>query len=174
MLTVRPGGVDPPPLTVSLTVKYCFFMTSLKNFDKKYELFEGIWFLAVQNSSIGDLVTQSLTHSGCFYFWHTKSNPGDLWPLKHLIREMRRHDFQKVFRFSKKIRFSENCHIFRKISNFWKIVWFLEKLSDFQQNFQIFRKKLSDFQKYLDFQKKIRFSEKISDFWKNFRFSAIF
>ena len=39
-------------------------------------------FLAVQNSSIGDIVT----HSQYFYFWHTKSNPRDLWPLRHLIR----------------------------------------------------------------------------------------
>ena len=50
-------------------------------------------FLAVQNSSIGDLVTHSLTH---FYFCHTKSNPRDLLPLRHLIRVMRRHDM-KIF-----------------------------------------------------------------------------
>ena len=31
--------------------------------------------LAVQNSSIGDLVTHSLTHSQYFYFWHTKNDP---------------------------------------------------------------------------------------------------
>ena len=49
-------------------------------------------FLAVQNSSIGDLVTHSLTDSRYFYFWHTKSDPRDLWPLRHLIRVMRRND----------------------------------------------------------------------------------
>ena len=61
-------------------------------------------FLAVQNSSIGGLVTDWLTHSltdsltdslthwRYFYFWHTQSDTRDLWPLKHLIRELRRHD----------------------------------------------------------------------------------
>ena len=37
-------------------------------------------------------LTDSLTHSQYFYFWHTKSDPRDLWPLRHLIRVMRRHD----------------------------------------------------------------------------------
>ena len=55
------------------------------------------WFLAVQNSSIGDLVTHSVTHSvtqsvSHVYFCHTKSNPKDLLPLRHLIRMLRRHD----------------------------------------------------------------------------------
>ena len=36
-------------------------------------------FLAVQSSSICDLVTDSLTED--FWFWHTKRYPGDLWPL---------------------------------------------------------------------------------------------
>ena len=50
-------------------------------------------FLAVQNSSIGDLVTDSLTQSlSHFYFCHTKSNTRDLRPLSHLISVMRRHD----------------------------------------------------------------------------------
>ena len=40
-----------------------------------------IWFLAVQNSSIGDLVTHSLSHSGYFYFWHYRVTleTCDLW-----------------------------------------------------------------------------------------------
>ena len=55
-------------------------------------------FLAVQNSSIGDLVTHWLTHSvRYFYFCHTKSNPRDLLPLRHLIRVMRRHDLTENF-----------------------------------------------------------------------------
>ena len=54
-------------------------------------------FLAVHNSSKGDLVTHSLTHWGYFYFWHTKSGPRDLWPLRHLIRVMRRHDLTEKF-----------------------------------------------------------------------------
>ena len=39
--------------------------------------------LAVQSSSICDLVTDSLTHwvTEDFWFWHTKRYPGDLWPL---------------------------------------------------------------------------------------------
>ena len=46
-------------------------------------------FLAVQNSSIGDLVTQSLTKD--FTNCHTKNNPIDFRPPRHLIRVMRRH-----------------------------------------------------------------------------------
>ena len=34
-------------------------------------------------------LTDSLTD---FYFWHTQSDTRDLWPLQHLIRELRRHD----------------------------------------------------------------------------------
>ena len=54
-------------------------------------------FLAVQNSSIGDLVTHSLTHSltdslRVLLLLTSKSDPRDLWPLRHLIRVMRRHD----------------------------------------------------------------------------------
>ena len=33
-----------------------------------------------------------LTNSGYFTDWHTKSDPRDLWPLRHLIRVMRRQD----------------------------------------------------------------------------------
>ena len=67
--------------------------------SKRSKLFRT--FLAVQNSSIGDLVTHSMTHSltdsGYFYFWHTKSNPRDLWVLRHLIRVMRRHDLTEKY-----------------------------------------------------------------------------
>ena len=52
-------------------------------------------FLAFQNSSIGHLVTHSLTHPGYFYFWHTKSDPRDQWPLRDFIRVMSRHDLTK-------------------------------------------------------------------------------
>ena len=44
-----------------------------------------------------DWLTDSLTDSGYFYFWHTKSDPRDLWPLRHLIRVMRRHDLTLFF-----------------------------------------------------------------------------
>ena len=55
------------------------------------------FFSCPADSSIGDLVTDSLTdpltHSLTdVYFCHTKSNPRDLLPLRHLIRVMRRHD----------------------------------------------------------------------------------
>ena len=36
MLTVRAEADLPPPLTVSLTVKYPFFMTSLIDFDEVF------------------------------------------------------------------------------------------------------------------------------------------
>ena len=37
-------------------------------------------------------LTHSLTQSQYFYFWHTKNDPRDLWPLRHLIRVMRGHE----------------------------------------------------------------------------------
>ena len=50
-------------------------------------------FLAVQNSSIGDLVTDSLTDwlTKDFTKCHTKNNPIDFRPPRHLIRVIRRH-----------------------------------------------------------------------------------
>ena len=50
-------------------------------------------FLAVQNSSIGDLVTDSLTHSLTedFTNWHTKNNIIVFIPSRHLIRVMKGH-----------------------------------------------------------------------------------
>ena len=41
------------------------------------------FFLAVQNSSIGDLVTHSLTHSVTFWFWHYRVTleTCDLWDI---------------------------------------------------------------------------------------------
>ena len=38
------------------------------------------------SSQLGNLTTHSLTESRYFYFWHTKRNPGDFWPLKRLGR----------------------------------------------------------------------------------------
>ena len=50
-------------------------------------------FLAFQNSSIGDLVPWSvaLTPLTIRVFTTLQSDPRDLWPLRHLIRGMRRH-----------------------------------------------------------------------------------
>ena len=42
--------------------------------------------------SLTHSLTQSVTDWGYFYFWDTKSDPRDLWPLIHLIRVMRDHD----------------------------------------------------------------------------------
>ena len=44
-------------------------------------------FLAIQNSSIGDLVTD---------FRHTNSDPRDLWPLRHLFRVRRKQDLTNI------------------------------------------------------------------------------
>ena len=87
-------------------------------------------FLAVQTSSIGDLVTHSLTDwVSNVYFCHTKTNPRDLLPLRHLIRLMRRHDlsekdlpnsknFLKIWKFQKFWKFPKLLNIFQKPKNF--------------------------------------------------------
>ena len=50
-------------------------------------------FLAVQNTSIGDLVTDSVTDwLRVLLLLTLQSDPRDLWPLRHLIRVMKRHD----------------------------------------------------------------------------------
>ena len=91
-------------------------------------------FLAVQNSSIGDLVTHWVTHwlshsLTDFYFCHTKSNPRDLLPLRHLIRVLRRHDlterdlpnFKNLKNFQKNWKFPDFLKISRNFENFKKI-----------------------------------------------------
>ena len=103
------------------------------------------WFLAVQNSSIVDLVTHWvtdwLTH---FYFCHTKSNPRDLRPLRHLISVMRRHDLtEKDLPNSKNLKIfrnSENCKKFWEFSKILRIFWYSEnfsKISIFSKNLKI-------------------------------------
>ena len=58
-------------------------------------------FLTVQNSSIGDLVPWLVGWSvgplplTIRVFTTLQSEPRDLWPLRHLIRVMRRHDLTK-------------------------------------------------------------------------------
>ena len=67
-------------------------------------------FLAVQNSSIGDLVTHSVR---VLFLLTLQIDLRDLWPLRHLIR-------QKIF------RFLEDFEIFGRFLDFWKKFRFLE------------------------------------------------
>ena len=69
-------------------------------------------------------------------------------------------DFRKIF------RFSENFHIFGKMSYFRKIIIF-------SKNFQIFEN-FSDFQKLFRFSENFQIFGKFSDFLKSFRFSEKF
>ena len=59
---------------------------------------QSLQFLAVQtrvwDSSIPTPVTTSLT-TRTFYFLTSKSDPRDLWPLRHMIRVIMRHDLTK-------------------------------------------------------------------------------
>ena len=72
-------------------------------------------FLAVHNSSIGDLVTDSLTNWLAFTFGITE------WPQGLVTFEIFiQTDFWTIFRFLK------NCQIFGKNSDFWKNFRFLE------------------------------------------------
>ena len=54
-------------------------------------------FLAVQNSSIGDLVPWSVRPSVTTNNQTLQSDPRDLRPLRHLIRVMKRHDLTGLF-----------------------------------------------------------------------------
>ena len=118
-----------------------------------------------------DLVTNSLTDwVSHFYFCHTKSNPRDLRPLRHLIRVMRRHDLTADFR--RIFRFLENFQIFGRFSDFWKIFRFLEDFKNFGrfwEDFQILGR-FSDFGKIFRFLKDFQIFGRFSDFWKIFRF----
>ena len=55
----------------------------------------GDTFLAVQNSSIGELVSESL--SEWFFILKLQSDHRDFWPLIHLIRVMGRHDLTEKY-----------------------------------------------------------------------------
>ena len=64
-----------------------------RNFLKAVGDPEWVMFLAVHNSSIGHLVPPlvGLTKLTIRVFTTLQSEPRDLWPLRHLIRGMRRH-----------------------------------------------------------------------------------
>ena len=86
-------------------------------------------FLAVHNSSIGDLVTNSLIH---FYFCQTESNPRHLPPLRQIFGGF--SDFWKIFRFLKNFRFLEDFQIFGRFLDIWQIFRFLEDFQIFGQS----------------------------------------
>ena len=75
---------------------------------------------AVHNSSIGDLVTESLTH---LLFLTLKSDPRDQWPLRHLITVMKKHDLTNILTM---LNFFDNLWQFLTISdNFWQFLTIL-------------------------------------------------
>ena len=55
-------------------------------------------------------------------FTTLQSDPRDLWPLRHLIRQI----FGRFLEFWKIFRFLEDFQIFERFSDFWKIFRFLE------------------------------------------------
>ena len=72
--------------------------------------------LAVQNSSIGDLVTHWVTNSlRVLLLLILQSDPRDLWPLRHLIRVMRRHDLTNILTI-----FFDNFDNFDNFDSFWQ------------------------------------------------------
>ena len=129
-------------------------------------------FLAVQNSSIGLIVGPlvGLTPLIIRAFTTLQSDPRDLWPLRHLIRQIFRKfsDFWKILIFGK-------CSDFQV---FWRIFWFLKKFQIFERfsyfwrifgKIEIFRK-FSYFWKIFIFLEDFRIFGRFSDFWKIFRF----
>ena len=78
-------------------------------------------FLAVHNSSIGDLVTHSLTNWLTVLLLLTlQSDPRDLWPLRHLIRVMRKHDLTHILTI---------CKQFGSFDKFYKFYHFFKVLT---------------------------------------------
>ena len=72
-------------------------------------------------------------------FTTLQSDPRDLWPLRHLIRQIfgRFSDFWKIF------RFLEDFQIFGRFSDLWKIFRILEDFQNFGR--------LSEFWKFFRF-----------------------
>ena len=107
-------------------------------------------FLAVQDSSIGDIVTDSLTHSltqwDTFCFLTLKSDPRDQWPLRHLITVMRKHDltnilkiFDKFDKFDNFWQFCQFLTIFDNFDNFWQLWPFLQFVYNFDNGRQFWQ-----------------------------------
>ena len=53
------------------------------------------WFVATHFFYLSG-TAQYVTLSQYFYFWHTKSDPRDLWPMRHFNRLMRKHDLMNI------------------------------------------------------------------------------
>ena len=121
-----------------------------------------LWlFLAVLSRSIGDLVTQSLAD---FTTSHSKTDPRDLWPLRHL---MRKHDLTNILTIL--TIFDIFFTIFNNFDNFgqflivWTILTILENVDNFLQFWQfltiltIFDNFLTIFDNFDNFQQCWRF-----------------
>ena len=81
-------------------------------------------FLAVQNSSIGDLVTHWLTDwLRVLLLLTLQSDPRDLWPLRHLIRVMGRHDLTEKDLPTYRVPFFRKSQTFPKNSKFSETLW---------------------------------------------------
>ena len=91
----------------------------------------------------------SLTHWQYFYFWHSKSDPIDLWPLRHLITVMRKHDltniltiFEFFLQFLTIFTLLTIFTIFDNFDNFWQFLTFLttfDNVDNFWQFLTIFK-----------------------------------
>ena len=53
------------------------------------------WFVATHFFYLSG-TAQYVTLSQYFYFWHTTSDPRDLWPMRHFNRLMRKHDLMNI------------------------------------------------------------------------------
>ena len=68
-------------------------------------------------------------------FWHANCDPRDLWPLRHLIRVMRKHDLTNILTIFENFEF---FHIFQQFSTILTIftIWGLFLLPSLTQAFR--------------------------------------
>ena len=76
-------------------IKWQFWPFSEDSWKVKAFLLYFPVFSCTADSSIGDLVTHSLSEWGTFLKTQQQSDPRDLRPLRHLIRMISRHDLTK-------------------------------------------------------------------------------
>ena len=74
----------------------------------------------------------SLTHwlTQDFTTWHSKSDPGGLWPLRHLIRVMKKHDLTNIF------TFVDNFDNFTMLTIFDSLIFFYNFWQCFDNSWQ--------------------------------------